>query len=83
MRSQDFVYSLIVGLIAFVLFFVYLIAIGVPRTHARNLYNEAYTLSEQGQNAEARSKLEEAYAVWPEPYILDGINLIDNGTKSE
>lgn len=71
MSRRDFGLSLLATVVVGLLFSVYLLFVGVPRTHARNLYNEAEALFTQGDDNESRQKLEAAYAVWPEQYILD------------
>jgi hypothetical protein len=77
MTRKELASVFIVSFLSLIAFGAYLLLIGIPRTQARNLYNEAYTLSDQGKQTEAKLKLEEAYRVWPEPYILDGIQRLD------
>lgn len=47
--------------------------IGVPKTQARNLYNDAQLELGSGQISAARNLLEQAYKTWPEAYIQEAL----------
>lgn len=50
-------------------FLTYLKFVGIPRTEARNLFNQAQLLIEEDRASEAKELLTQAYSVWPEEYI--------------
>lgn len=58
-------------------FLAYLKLIGIPRTEARTLYNEAQLLLFDDRDDEAKALLEKAYSIWPEEYIQTSIANID------
>jgi uncharacterized membrane protein YgaE (UPF0421/DUF939 family) len=51
-------------------FLIYLIAIGIPKTQARNYYNQALIAQSIDQSDLAQSLLDKAYSAWPEAYFL-------------
>lgn len=55
------------------IFLLYLMLIGVPKTQARNLYNDAQLELGSGQISAARNLLEQAYKTWPEAYIQEAL----------
>lgn len=51
---------------------IYLTLVGIPKTRARNLYNQAELAANAGDSqTEVTRLLQEAYAAWPEDYIAD------------
>jgi hypothetical protein len=56
------------------IFGLYLVTIGIPRTAARNLFNKGEVALELGKKSEAKSYFEQAYAKWPESYIKEALN---------
>ena len=52
-------------------FLVYLKFVGIPRTEARNLFNQAQLLLLDDKDREAKTLLDKAYETWPEEYILN------------
>lgn len=69
--------SFAVSLAVALLFLVYLVTLGIPKTTARNLYNEATLALKAGETAQARNLLEEAYKAWPEPYIKQELDNLE------
>jgi predicted PurR-regulated permease PerM len=57
--------SLAVGIV----FLGYLLLIGIPKTQARNLFNQAESANKNGDIQKAKELLQQAYLVWPEGYI--------------
>lgn len=55
-------------------FLAYLKFVGIPRTQARNLYNQAQLLLAEDKTAEAKEILVQAQAFWPEDYILEALS---------
>lgn len=49
-------------------FLLYLFGIGIPKTQARNLYNQAMAALEKGDVGAARAALQNSVAAWPEDY---------------
>jgi hypothetical protein len=47
----------------------YIYFVGIPRTSARHLYNEAQQAFKAGNISTGLQKLDQAYAAWPETYI--------------
>lgn len=55
-------------------FGAYLVFVGIPKTQARNLYNEAQVARSSGDEGAYSELLDKAYAAWPEGYIGDELN---------
>jgi hypothetical protein len=56
-------------------YLVYMVAIGIPRTTARNLYNHGYIAYTEGNKEAAEAYWAEAYRSWPEVYIKQALDL--------
>lgn len=54
-------------------FVIYILAIGAPKTRARNLYNDAHLALKDDKVEQAVQLMSQAYAAWPEEYILQEI----------
>lgn len=54
-------------------FVIYILAIGAHKTHARNLYNDAHLALKDDRVEQAVQLMSQAYAAWPEEYILQEI----------
>lgn len=62
---------------------VYLVLVGIPRTQARQKYNEAtaaYALSDFNQSL---ILAKEAYNIWPEQYFLELIQLTQHQLNTD
>ena len=52
-------------------FYLYLTFIGIPRTQARNYYNQAVDEMDKGNNTKALEYVNEGLKYWNEPYLND------------
>lgn len=68
---QKILISIVTATMVGAIFLIYMVFIGIPKTTARNLYNEAEISQRQGDTTKAKELLEQAYTIWPEPYIQD------------
>lgn len=50
-------------------FLAYMFLIGIPKTKARNYYNQGMIAREEGNEAEAQKDFEKALTYWDEEYI--------------
>lgn len=50
-------------------YMLYFYTVGIPKTQARNYYNQAIVKLEEGEREEAIKDLEKALTFWKEPYI--------------
>ncbi len=66
--------SAAVSLLVALIFGGYLILIGIPKSTARNLYNQALLAADMGDLEKADQLLQDAYAAWPEDYIQEALN---------
>lgn len=60
------------------LFLSYLYFIGIPKTNARNLYNQAETALSLGNIDKAYMLLRQAVNAWPEEYIVEELKSFPN-----
>lgn len=68
--SQNSAFKVILtSLLIATVFLVYLLFMGIPRTQARNLYNQAIVAADFGSITTAQRHFQEALLYWPEPYI--------------
>jgi hypothetical protein len=68
-NSRGILATLLTSFLLLIAFLTYLKFIGIPRTEARNLFNQAQLLILQEKDSEAKDVLMQAYAIWPEEYI--------------
>lgn len=59
------------------LFGIYIVLVGIPKTQARNLYNQGVISIQSGNIREGMQYFREATVAWPEPYILDELNRLE------
>lgn len=65
--SKSLLLSLLIGLI----YLVYVVLVGIPRTKARELYNLGVVEHLSGNLNKSITKLTAANKVWPEEYITN------------
>jgi hypothetical protein len=66
---KEFLLSLLVSIIISLLFLVYLVFVGIPKTQARNYYNKALIELENNNIEKAVNYLQTALNYWDEKYI--------------
>jgi hypothetical protein len=60
------------------IFLAYLMYIGIPKTQARNLYNEGLLQIQQGNISDGLELYRQAYTTWPEEYIKQELAAWEN-----
>lgn len=80
--GKSFTAAVILGTISTLIFFLYMLLVGIPKTQARNYYNLAETILEQRdisvtEKEQAKSYLNRAIEFWPERYIQERLESLD------
>lgn len=66
---KQIAYSLTISLLVAGTFLTYMFLIGIPKTKARNYYNQAMIARQEGDEAKAQENFEKALNYWNEEYI--------------
>lgn len=74
--GKGFIAAFLLGSISFLLFFLYMVVVGIPKTQARNYFNLAESYIEKGSIDLAKGYLERALEFWPENYIQERLDSI-------
>lgn len=66
---KQLAYSLTISLLVAGIFLAYMFLIGIPKTKARNYYNQGMIARQEGNETEAQKDFEKALSYWKEEYI--------------
>lgn len=66
---KQLAYSLTISLLVAGIFLAYMFLIGIPKTKARNYYNQGMIARQEGNEIQAQKDFEKALSYWKEEYI--------------
>lgn len=78
---KQLAYSLTISILIAGIFLAYMFLIGIPKTKARNYYNQGMIAREEGNEAEAQKNFEKALTYWDEEYIQREISNDKNSSS--